>query len=392
MRKRTPILTDDKALTYAREELETHLTLQANGYKCKTADLITLLVAMASQATTVEQACTMLPGAPSASTVRRYLNAQITTANLPALEKQLNAALQAQLPQRLWHQPLDIAIDLHEQPYYGRTTQADGLWIRGQHKAGTRRAYRVATAYVMQRGLRVTLGVIFMTSETPVLDAVHALLTHIQRLELPVKCLWMDRGFASTAVLQYLRREEWPAVIACPIRGKPDGHGTKALCTGQRASYLAEHTFESHTHRQSITVAIAVCRVFNGSGPRSHRRRKARWQLYIMVNIELTTQQVRTRYRHRFGIETSYRCANQVRAWTTSPNPAYRFLLLGLAFYLYNVWVHLVWLYTQVPRKGGRYLDVGRLRLARLKRLLLHALEARYGAVTQIIAPAAPRL
>ena len=392
MSKNTPILTDDKALAYACEELETHLALQANGYKCKTADLIALLVTMASQGATVEQACTMLPGAPSASTVRRYLNAQITTVKLPMLEEQLNTALQAQLPQRLWRKPLHIAIDLHEQPYYGRTAQAEGLWVRGQHKAGTRRAYRVATAYVMQRELRVTLGVVFMSYTMPILDAVRALLTHIRRLELRVKCLWMDRGFASTAMLQYLQREQWPAVIACPMRGKPDGHGTKALCTGRRASYVAEHTFESHDHRQSITAAVAVCRVYNSTGPRSHRRRKARWQLYIMINIELTPQQVRTYYRPRFGIETSYRCANQVRGWTTSPNPAYRFLLLGLAFYLYNVWIRLVWLYTQVPRKGGRYLDVSRLRLVRLKRLLLHALESRYGAVTAITALAAPRL
>jgi hypothetical protein len=29
-------------------------------------------------------------------------------------------------------------------------------------------------------------------------------------------------------------------------------------------------------------------------------------------------------------VETSYRCAGQVRAWTTTPNPALRFVLIGV--------------------------------------------------------------
>jgi hypothetical protein len=210
-------------------------------------------------------------------------------------------------------------------------------------------------------------------------------------LKLPVRCLYCDRGFADVPTMEYLHAHGWAAVIACPIRGKLTGKGTKALCQG-RSSYVTTHTFERRDGKASYTAQLAVCRAYHSTGPRSHRQRRACWEIYIMINLVLTPQQLRPRYRHRFGIETSYRCANQVRAWTTSPNAAYRFLLLGLAFFIYNVWVYFVWLYTQVPRKGGRYLDVVRLRLARLKRLLLHALEARYGSVTSVTAPAVPRL
>jgi hypothetical protein len=50
-----------------------------------------------------------------------------------------------------------------------------------------------------------------------------------------------------------------------------------------------------------------------------------------------------------------------VRGWITSPNPAYRFLLIALSFVLLNVWIHLRWLFTQLPRCGRRWLDPERL-------------------------------
>jgi IS4 transposase len=95
---------------------------------------------------------------------------------------------------------------------------------------------------------------------------------------------------------------------------------------------------------------------------------------------------VRRLYRRRFGIETSYRCAGQLRGWTTSANPVYRFLLLGLSFFLLNVWLLLRWLFTQLPHKGQRQLDVTRFQLVRFRNFIRHALEQRYGVIHEITA------
>ena len=92
----------------------------------------------------------------------------------------------------------------------------------------------------------------------------------------------------------------------------------------------------------------------------------------------------------RFGIETSYRCEGQVRGWTTAKNPAYRFVLLALAFVLLNVWIHLRWRFTQVPRRGGRRLDIHGFHLTRFVKFLQRALEVWYGCVRAITAPALP--
>ena len=79
------------------------------------------------------------------------------------------------------------------------------------------------------------------------------------------------------------------------------------------------------------------------------------WLLYVLINVKTHNPHViRSRYRSRFGIETSYRCMRQTHAMTTSRNPALRFFLLGVAFLITNLWSALRWRYCQRPRRGGR--------------------------------------
>ena len=68
-----------------------------------------------------------------------------------------------------------------------------------------------------------------------------------------------------------------------------------------------------------------------------------------------------------------------MRGWTTAKNPAYRFVLIALAFVLLNVWIHLRWIFTQVPRQGGRWLDTKRFQLIRFAKFIWRALEEWYG-------------
>ena len=84
--------------------------------------------------------------------------------------------------------------------------------------------------------------------------------------------------------------------------------------------------------------------------------------------------------------------ANRLLGWTTSPNAAYRFVLMGLGFVLLNLWVHLCWQYTQVARRGGRDLARELFRQSRFIKFLIRALERLYGYVTAITAPAVPLL
>jgi len=380
-------LADREVLQYARDSLQEQLPLHAEGSVCTTDDLLNVLLGVAADRGTIESVCADLVGTPDPETIRGYLNAQLCVEDLPDLERGLNAALAGEVPARVRRHARDVALDLHDRPYYGKQPQASGRWVRGRAKDGTTRFYRVATAYVMLKGLRVTLAVRFVLPEDSTVAIVAHLLERLKTLAIPIDRLFLDKGFASIAVMDYLTGCGQPALIACAIRGQRGG--TRALCQGDK-SYRTPYTFTGK-HAVTFTAELAVCRVFTTAKRTKRMKRRADWLIFILIQLDLSPRQARRLYRRRFGIESSYRCAGRVRGWTTSPNPAYRFVLMALAFFLVNVWIHLRWLFTQVPRRGGRWLDTKRLQLARLAKFILRALEQLYGCVREIVAPAVPR-
>lgn len=385
----TLILTDRTVLEETQTILQEHLALTADGYKCTTQDLLHVLLGVAADQGTIESVCADLVGTPDPETIRLYLNEQVCVEQLPQLEAALNQALIAKLPPRLWRQPQDVAMDFHDRPYYGKSSQAEGLWVRGRAKDGTTRFYRIATAYILVNNLRFTLGIRFVLPEASTVDTLAHLLRRVRRLNLRWRRLLLDRGFAGIEVQTFLEQQQIPALIACPIRGKKGG--TRALCRG-RKSYRTQHTFKNTQTGQARTDDVVVCRVFTTAKRTKRLKRRATWQVFILIHLDLTPRQVRRLYRRRFGIETSYRCAGQVRGWTTSPNPAYRFLLMALGVLLVNIWTWLRWLFTQRPRRGGRQLDVKLFQLSRFAKFLMRALASHYGCVRQIRAVVPPLL
>jgi putative transposase len=341
----------------------------------------------AARQCTVESACAELNSGPGAETVRQYLNEQLTAERLPELEASLNEALASQVPARLRRKGQDIAMDLHDRPYYGKTSQEEGLWVGGKAKAGTTHFHRVATAYVFHNGLRVTLALRFYLPTDSVVGVVEMLTERIKALGIDINRLLLDKGFDGIDVQTYLDERGIPSLIACSIRGKTGG--TRALCKGNK-SYRTIHTFRNRTEKKEFTANVDVCRVFTTNQRTGRMKRRAGWLVFILINLDLTPKQARRLYRRRFGVETSYRCAGQVRAWTTTKNSALRFVLIGLSFFLQNVWLHLRWLYTQVPRRGRRRLDTKRFTLARFARFIVSAVERRYGRICEITAPAVP--
>jgi putative transposase len=381
-------LTDVEELERTTQLVKEHLPLKADGYICTTEDLINILLGVAANCGTVQALGTDLVGSPDPETIRGYLREQLRVEDLPELEQRLNAALVKEIPDRVWRQACDVALDFHDRPYYGKTSQTEGLWVRTQAKDGTTHFYRIATAYVMLHDLRVTLAIHFVLPEDETVKTVEILLHQVKKGQIRIKRLLLDKGFGGIAVMTYLTRQGLSAVIACTIRGKTGG--TRALCQG-RKSYCTTHTFHGEGGL-TFTANLVVCRAFTTAKRTKRLKPRLVWLVYILINLDLAPKAVRRLYRKRFGIETSYRCSGQVRGWTTSNNPAYRFVLMALTFVLLNVWIHLRWLFTQVPRRGRRWLDTERFELTRLAKFIRRALEDRYGCVREIVALVAPRL
>jgi putative transposase len=389
MNKYNLILTDEKVLTEAHTMLSEHLELEASGYKCSSDDLYNVLLGVAANRGTIEAVCADLVGTPDPQTIRDYINEQICVEELAQLEAQLNKALVTYIPPRVWRRPQDIAMDFHDRPYYGKAPQEEGLWVRGRAKDGATRFYRIATSYIILNGLRFTLGICFVLPGDTTVGVLKKLLKRVKGLHIQVHRLLLDRGFAGIEVQYHLERQQIPALIACPIRGKKGG--TRALCRG-RKGYRTRYTFKNAKTKLSRAADLAVCRVFTTAKRTKRLKRRATWWIFILIQLDLSPRQVRRLYRRRFGIETSYRCAAQVRGWTTSPNAAYRFLLMALGLFLLNVWMILRWHFTQLPRRGGRKLDMKQFQLSRFIKFIVRALEHHYGYVSSITAVAVPLL
>src|SRR5262249_16831245 len=121
------------------------------------------------------------------------------------------------------------------------------------------------------------------------------------------------------------------------------------------------------------------------------------WRFYLSegscqkprLGVQAPVGRIRKRYRRRFGVESSYRLMEQVRARTTSPNPALRFVLMGLAVLIVNMWIRLHWLFLRIPGRGPRRVAHWTFRLDRMARFLTRAIERFYGVVSAVEPPLA---
>jgi putative transposase len=380
--KNNTSLSGTAVLTKVRSRIGEVLPLQADGYACTTGQLLDVLLAVSANKETIEQVCADLQIKVGAETIRGYFNEQFEVGNLSQLEESINVGLQKSLSSDLKGEKLEVAMDFHDQPYYGKTEQAEGLWVGGQAKQGTTKMYRVATAYIIKNGYRLTLAIKFVLPDESVKEVVEYLLKQLQGLEIEIKCLYLDRGFEGVELVQYLKEIKQPAIIACPIRGKTGG--VKALCVGKK-SYRTKHVFKSAKHGIE-EVEMAMFKGFTTTTKKGRKVRRAKWLAYILVEADekLSAKKVKERYRKRFGIEASYRCAKKVRGWTTSPNAAYRFVLLGMSFWLTNIWQELQTEWTRKAQVGRRVWQQSKFRLKRFVNFLKTAIENLYGMVSEI--------
>jgi putative transposase len=365
------------------EQLVTLFPTMPTGNSCDPQTVSDVVVKASVDGAAIEGTCQDLTTAPTGVTVRTYLNEALDVTTLTELQSAVNARLRDHLPRQLWRAPVSLAIDLHDEPFYGKDPLLRAYACRSEARAGTTWFYRVATVYVLHKNVPHTLGLLFVFREHTKLDVLLSLLCLVKALHLRLHCLYLDRGFCCQTIVDYLEAHAYPAILACAIRGKTGG--TRALCHG-RKSYWCTYTFSAGTP-EAYTARLAVVRTYETR----HGKRSAVWRLYVVVHLKVADPNtICARYRARFGVEGSYRCMRQTHAKTTSRNPAVRFFLLGVAFLILNLWVTLRWHFCQIPRRGGRKVNKPAYELQRHCKFLSRVIERRYDTVATIQAQAVP--
>lgn len=358
------------------EILQTHVPLGINARDLNEASLWDILIQSATHQTTIEATTTELDSPCSGNTAREHLNQALdeSRTGVVALEQQFNGAFRAQLPRafvkQLAHRHYDIAIDLVDIPYHGQASHVAEEVRRGEAKSGTTHFHVYATLALVHNRQRYELALTFVWADDSLVQVLERLLKQARRIGLQVRHTYLDKAFCSCAVLRWLRQHRRSYIIPVPLRGK----ALKALRHGKR-SYRTRYTFYAGKPEAYTTDVVVVREV----SVDRHGQPKVAWLIYAVYGVDaLPPYQIRDLYHWRFGIESGYRQMHQVRARTTSRNPAVRLLMVGLALLILNVYLILRQVWLTVRRYGQRVRRVW-LTLKRLALMLLRLIEQLYG-------------
>ena len=154
------------------------------------------------------------------------------------------------------------------------------------------------------------------------IEVLERLLSRLEALSIRPKRLYLDKQFYCVPVIRYFQSQypDLEVIIPAIIRGKQGG--TRAKLLG-RKSYCTNYTMRSAQYGEA-TFDIGVVRKYSKG---RYDRHGVEWFAYVLLGpIRSLLHQIYEEYRLRFGIESTYRLMNKVRARTSSRSPGLRLL------------------------------------------------------------------
>src|SRR6266540_4310528 len=243
----------------------------------------------------------------SHETARQAVYANLTT--LDVLTQRLVDALHAVAAfsgrdrRRLW----TLAIDLHYVPYYG-SKKTPGI-LGGPKKQGTQFFHCYATAVLIHRRRRYTVGLSSVPKGLKPHDVVKTLLEQIRSRGLCVGGVVLDAGFDSGETILLLQEQKVSYTI--PLRRKGKGTNRRNECYSKPSGTLATVDWVTEKSRKSVQTRVLVWQRKGESQTKVYAF--SGWGEATAVSEIRRAWLGRRRYRQRFGIETSYRQKNECR-------------------------------------------------------------------------------
>lgn len=383
--QKTKQVTAEEVYQLTSETLQEIFQLDMTGSRYEGQDIWDVLIAAAVERVTVEMGCALLEKAPSPNTVRKVVYEMVgDERSLGRLEERVNELLVARLPKKLLKRARPAAIDVTELPYHGQHEETDEHIRRSRAKQGTTHFHCYGTLYLLKNNKRYTLALTLVRRSDKMVAVVRRLLERAMGLGLKPRRLYLDRGFDNNGVVAYLKEQPFPAILALTIRGKTGG--TRALLTG-RGSYQTSYTRSSTQYGPQTFKVVVVCKYSQG---RYGRQGLCHFPYLVIGQLKMSPHQVFEVYRRRFGIETSYRLMNTMRARTSSTSVPLRLFYVALALLLLNLWSYVKWHFLFVPKPGPRQVLHHLLPLARWRLWLWEMVKLRLGFSLSISIPLPP--
>ena len=346
-------------------------------------DVVRSLIYASSNSTSITQTCNALDKNPS----RRDVQYHISELNIFWVELVVNRILQTMVNktavlQQQQSQALNIAIDLTEIPYYGEPKNK-GEVRHGMAKSGTTHFFAYASAYVILYGRRFTIDVKYVRAEELLVDVVRYLLPEIFRMNIRIKCLFLDKGFFTASVINYLKSKRIRFIIAAFPRGRKSG-GLWELAK-RRSSFITSYMMTDSKTGEECRFKLYT--VVKYRKKRYKKKCGRQYMFYATTNlVNVPTERMFEEYCKRFGIESSYKIMKKSRAITSSKSAVLRFLYILISFVIQNEWIYDKWSYLSKITAGSKYgrkYDIQFTYFFMLQFIRL-ALEKMYGIINSI--------
>jgi len=334
-------LEEEHLINFVVNRLEETLPLDlGEDVEVTPAELYKVLVGACADGTSITHICDTTDDSPHDNTVREYLTEQF---DLETLELAGNTLLQQELIEILPDRPVEVVADLHLDPYYGDENETSHLYS-SEAKRGTTTFHAYATLYARVRNKRYTLALRQVTNGETTSDVLAEFLTLLDGLDLGVKAVYLDRGFYNSDCIDLLSAHNYAYVM--PIVKWGD-EIKEELNSGW--SRIIQHSIAD-----SVTFPIFIDCVYQQGRYDEHG--VARHGYAVDAPFIDTPAEARRHYSKRFGIETSYRLAQESLALTSSRDAGLRYLLFVTSLLLQNVWRYVHWEFVATARRGGRRL------------------------------------
>lgn len=376
--KITRTIRSEQVLNAFVEVVGKNLPLDLKSTRITAEDIIYALGYANIHRLSMESACQELQGAPSGNRLREVLVDALP--DRTEMQNLLNRMFRQQLHPSVWKckRDFNIAIDLTLIPYHGQPYEDKKEIVRGMPKSGTTHFHGYATVSIVRDDRRYVVALHFIEYGEEMADIVRWLIQRLKLLKIRIRRVFLDKGFCSKPVFKVLSQHKLSYVIPMPIRGKSGG--VRSLFQGK--SRKTNYTFNSPKHGHYTVQAVVVKRYSKGR----YGRHQSKWFAYAVAGLPvgILPAQVFELYRQRFGIESSYRQMNQVRARTSTRNPVIRLLLVGLAFVLFNLYIALRQNLSSALKQPFQLPKRFCLSLRRLALLLSRAIEHVWGTTDVI--------
>ena len=256
----------------------------------------------------------------------------------------IDSTVQMAIANNAFSSPVNIAIDEHDDPYYG----IDNRYLINApfHKfSGTDRAYRFATLESVKNGMRLTLA-IMKKDQLDGIDNAHEvdyLIRHAMSLGVSINTVLMDRAYLDAGViikveslkLKYIiqARDNTRVLKYKKMEMKHCDNGISYLIINDKIS----------SGKESVETGFVHIIYYPD-------RERHDFSFYTNVNVdEGNVRELAEMYRERWGIENGYLEKKDVKEKAHSPDMGVRYFLFFLSVLLYNMWM----LFDLIRRMAG---------------------------------------